>query len=197
MHGLFVAVHRLLSSCGAWAPEHMGSVVARGLSSFGAGAQLPRGMWDLSPLTRYPTCVPCIGRWILNHWTIREVPIQAFFFFFLLFFLFFIGVQLLYNVVLVSAVQQSESAICIHISTLFWISFPFRSPQSTEQSSVCYTVGSHQLPILYIVVYICHFQSPNSSHLPWYPYVYSLPLCLYFCFTNKFICIIFLDSTYK
>ena len=28
----------------------------------------------------------------------------------------FIGVQLLYNVVLLSAVQQSESAICIHIS---------------------------------------------------------------------------------
>ena len=32
---------------------------------------------------------------------------------------FFIGVQLLYNVVLVSAVQQSESAMLIHTSTLF------------------------------------------------------------------------------
>ena len=30
---------------------------------------------------------------------------------------------------LVSAVQQSESATCIHISPLFWISFPFMSPQ--------------------------------------------------------------------
>ena len=39
-------------------------------------------------------------------------------------------VQLLYNVVLVSAVQQSESATCIHGSSLFWISIPFRSPQS-------------------------------------------------------------------
>ena len=29
---------------------------------------------------------------------------------------FFLGIQLLYNVVLVSAVQQCESAICIHIS---------------------------------------------------------------------------------
>ena len=46
--------------------------------------------------------------------------------------LIFIGVELLYSVVLVSAVQQSESAICIHISPLFYISFPFRSPQSTE-----------------------------------------------------------------
>ena len=47
--------------------------------------------------------------------------------FFLLFLkLILIGVQLLYNVVLVSAVQQSESTIHIHISLLFWISFPFR-----------------------------------------------------------------------
>ena len=63
---------------------------------------------------------------------------------------FLIGVQLLYNVVLVSAVQQSESAVCIHISPLSWTylpsphprippSHPSRSPQSTELSSVHYT----------------------------------------------------------
>ena len=40
--------------------------------------------------------------------------------------------KLLYNVVLVSAVQQSEPAVCTHISPLSWISFPPRSPQSTE-----------------------------------------------------------------
>ena len=34
-------------------------------------------------------------------------------------FLIFIGVKLIYNVVLVSGVQQSESVIHIHISTLF------------------------------------------------------------------------------
>ena len=44
------------------------------------------------------------------------------------FIFFLIDVQLLYNVVLVSAVQRSESAICIHIPLLVWISFPFRSP---------------------------------------------------------------------
>ena len=44
---------------------------------------------------------------------------------------------MLYRVVL----QQSGSAICIHISPLFWISFPFRSPPSTEQSSLCSTGG--------------------------------------------------------
>ena len=70
---------------------------------------------------------------------------------FFLFKLIFIGVQLLYNVVLVSTVQQSESAICVHISALFWISFPFRSPQSTEESSLGCTVGSHELPRLHRV----------------------------------------------
>ena len=50
---------------------------------------------------------------------------------------------MLYNVVFISAVQQSESVICIHIFPLFWISFPFRSPQSTELSFLCYTIGLH------------------------------------------------------
>ena len=31
-------------------------------------------MWDLTSLTRDQTCVPCIARWILNHWTTRKVP---------------------------------------------------------------------------------------------------------------------------
>ena len=30
-------------------------------------------VWDLSSPTRYQTHVPCIERWILNHWTTREV----------------------------------------------------------------------------------------------------------------------------
>ena len=70
-----------------------------------------------------------------------------------------IGVQLLYNIVLVSTVQQIESAVRIHISPLFWISFSFRSPQSTGQSSLCYTVA-HQSSILSIyyllVIYFIH-----------------------------------------
>ena len=40
---------------------------------------------------------------------------------------YFIGVQLLYNVVLISTVQQSESVIPVCISSLFGASFPFRS----------------------------------------------------------------------
>ena len=36
----------------------------------------------------------------------------------LCFFLIFIGVQLIYNIVLLSAIQHSESAVHVHISTL-------------------------------------------------------------------------------
>ena len=31
-------------------------------------------VWALGSLTRDQTCVPCVGRWILNHWTTKEVP---------------------------------------------------------------------------------------------------------------------------
>ena len=31
-------------------------------------------MWDPSSRTKDRTCVPCLGGWILNHWTPREVP---------------------------------------------------------------------------------------------------------------------------
>ena len=41
-----------------------------------------------------------------------------------LFFIIFIGVELIYNAVLVSGVQQSQSVIRIHVSTLFVDSFP-------------------------------------------------------------------------
>ena len=34
----------------------------------------PQGVWDLSSPTRDQTLTPCTGRWILNHWTTREVP---------------------------------------------------------------------------------------------------------------------------
>ena len=100
--------------------------------------------------------------------SLEKIPTLNSFFFFLI----FIGVQLIYNVVLLLGVQQSESVIHIHISTLFQILFPYRPLQSTEQSSLCYTVGPYQLSILHIVVCICQSQSPTLSlpH-PRYPLV--------------------------
>ena len=79
------------------------------------------------------------------------------------FFKIFIGVQLLYNSVLVSAAQQSESSIYMYIPS-FFISLPVRSPQSIEQSSLSYTVGSHQLFYRQQSIYV----NPN---LPIYPAV--------------------------
>ena len=55
----------------------------------------------------------------------------------------------------VLGVQQSYSVIHTHISVLFQILFPYRSLQSIEWCSLCYTVGPYQLSILYTVVCIC------------------------------------------
>ena len=41
-------------------------------------------------------------------------------------FLFFIGVELINNIVLTSSIQQNDSVICIDVSILFQILFPFR-----------------------------------------------------------------------
>ena len=61
----------------------MGSLVAmHGLSSCGmsclvavAPAELLHGMWDLGSSVRVQTCILCLARQSLNHWTTREVPI--------------------------------------------------------------------------------------------------------------------------
>ena len=46
--------------------------------------------------------------------------------------LIFIGVELLYNVALVYAVQPSESVAYVHVSPSLYSSLLVRSPQSTE-----------------------------------------------------------------
>ena len=54
----------------------------------------------------------------------------------------------------------------IHISPLYWISFWFRSPQSTEQSSLCCTEAPQSSTTLYLVVHSHHAKSLHSSHHP-------------------------------
>ena len=125
--------YRGLSCCRAQAPD------AQAQQLWPTGPVAP---WHVgSSQTRARTRVPCISRQTLNHCATREA--RLFFFF-----KSFIGVQLIYNVVLVLGVQQSESVIHIHISTLFQILFPHRPLQSIEQSFLCYTVGPYQLSIL-------------------------------------------------
>ena len=76
---------------------------------------------------------------------------------------------MLYNVVLVSALQQHESAISIHMSLPSWTSLPLpshlsRLSQSTGLSSLCYTTTSHKLSILHMIMYMHQCYVLNSSH---------------------------------
>ena len=70
--------------------------------------------------------------------------------------------------------EAHESAICIPIFPSLWISFPFRSPWSTEQSPLRCIVGSRQLSILCMVLirYICQSQFIPCSCCP-FGFLYS------------------------
>ena len=99
----------------------------------------------------------------------------------------FIGVQLFYNVLLVSTAQQSESAIHIHIPPS--LNF-FPTEVTTEHWVPCTMQYSHQLSMLHIIsIPVSQFIPRPLS--PWYPYICPLHLCLYFCSVNKTVYIIF------
>ena len=70
---------------------------------------------------------------------------------------------MIYNVVLVSGAQQSDSVIHMHGSILFQNFFLFWLLESTEQSSLCYTVGPCSLTVLNIAVCTGQPQTPNLS----------------------------------
>ena len=57
--GLPCAVHGLQST--------LAQQLRPGLSSYGAQAELPRQMWDLSSLAGDRTRVPHTGQWVLHH----------------------------------------------------------------------------------------------------------------------------------
>ena len=60
------------SCCRVWALGCLGLVVTAGrLSSCGTRLTCPAAGGIF--LDQFPTCVPCIGRWTLNHWTIKEM----------------------------------------------------------------------------------------------------------------------------
>ena len=84
-----------------------------------------------------------------------------------------IGVSLLYNVVLISTVQQSESAMRVHIFPPVCISFPFKASQSTEFPELCSAFSlvihfTHRINSVYMstpayYLYIDNIGSPCSS----------------------------------
>ena len=72
-------------------------------------------------------------------------------------------IYLLYNVVLLSAVQQCELAVNMHTSLP--LEPPARSSQSTEQSALC-GAAPRSLPIWPIIVNTCQRYSLDSSSSP-------------------------------
>ena len=120
------------------------------------------------------------------------------------FYFFFIELKLPYSVVLVSAVQQNESAPCIHIYLPFRTSLPLIPHPPPIQ-----VTAEHQaeFPALYIsfLLAICfthasvHMSVPVSQFIPSpapahvHPSIF-LCLRLYSCPVDRFICTIFLDS---
>ena len=60
--------------CNTWA-SLLGSTGSRARRfSCDMWASFPSSMWVFSSLTRDQTCISCLGRWTINHWTTREVP---------------------------------------------------------------------------------------------------------------------------
>ena len=142
-------------------------------------------------LTKYSLLAMCIGGYLdlCAFWHGLHAPCfhpsytplgQASF---LLFVWIFIGVIAAYNLVLFSAVQQSESAMCIHIYPFF---FGFSSH-----------LGHHRALSKYIYMSFPISQFIHSPPLTHFGVgVFVLYVCLCFCFANRFIWTIFLDSTY-
>ena len=87
-----------------------------------------------------------------------------------LLFLCFFKLQLIYNVVLISAVQQNNAVIYISTSTHTHIPFLILShpscsiPRGWTFSILCYTVGLHCLSTPNVLVYIYQSQTPRPSH---------------------------------
>ena len=67
----------------------------------------------------------------------------------------------------VSTAQQSVSAVCLPVSPLFWISFPSRSTQSTEQSSLCCIMLCYAKSLQSCPTVRPHRWQPNRLPCPW------------------------------
>ena len=97
--------------------------------------------------------------------------------------------DIIYNVVLVSALQRSKPTVCIHTPVLSWTSLspapqsqPSGSSEPRAELPVLY--GSFSLAVSHVVVCICQSYSLSSSHpplSPLYPYDCSLYQQLYSC----------------
>ena len=125
-------------------------------------------MWGETPATQEGClCMRLIKCKGLDNKLITSY-LLTYFHLFLIFILYW--TKLIYNVVLVSGVQQSDSVKHLHIFFFCKIIFPLRLLQNIEQSSPCYIVIPSWLSILNTVgLYF-------SSKLPIYPSPLPFPL---------------------
>ena len=121
--------------------------------------------------------------------------------------IFLIGGNLLYNIVLVSALQhKSVIIICLSLpveSPSLPPSHPSRSSQSTKLGSLCYTATSHYLFYIWQCICQSQFLSLPHTHLSllwpqvhsllgssvpffWIPYIYPLIYDTYFPLSDLF-----------
>ena len=68
-------------------------------------------------------------------------------------------------------------------------------PCAAQQVLLCF-LFSYIIVYIYLSISISQSIPALTHFLPCCPYICPLPLCFYFCFANRFICTIFLDSTY-
>ena len=105
--------------------------------------------------------------------------------------------KLLYHVVLVSALQQCESATGIHMSPPSWTHLPphptsLSCHRALSLSSLCHIAISHWLSVLHMVMCMFQCYSFKLSHPlfpPLCPKVCPLWPCLLCCPANRFISI--------
>ena len=112
---------------------------------------------------------------------------------------FFIEVQLICNVVLISALQQS--GLVVHIYTFFFhILFNYGLSQNIEHGCLCHMEGPWCLSFLNVIVFISYKLSrfiPLLPPSPWQTQVCSLCLWVCFCFVDWFHLCRILDSASK
>ena len=86
-----------------------------------------------------------------------------------MFFKVFLYWSLIYSVVFLSGILQSDSVICTHVCLLFHIIFPFRLLQNIEQSAVLYSRSLSVVSFIHSTVCVSASSSQFIPHLT-FPY---------------------------
>ena len=108
------------------------------------------------------------------------------------YFLFFIAIELIFSVIFVAGIQQSDSIIYVNIYmyvcayALVHILFHYGLLQDSEYSFLCYTVGLCWLSVKYTIACMCQSQSPNLSLSPLVT-ISLFSRSVSFCFVNSFV----------